>query len=239
MTKLSMLAIATLVSFTGRAAAEDAADDKTAAAVKAALAEDRKERDARAEAEARYKKEAIVFTDVYFGNESGVRGRALVPYRNGRKLEVVDFYDAVGRSDLSATYRRRTTYAWISLGTAVALEAASLVVMTKALEDDCEALEPGFDACFAAAEKRQAKGLKLSLGLAGGGIAVMFVGIAFLRYRISTSENDVHDMADHHNAKLRQKHGLPTAGLRPRLQQVALTPYVDTDGGGLAIGGRF
>lgn len=254
----SVLAIVTLVSITRMAAAEDtgapvaeaapgpttqaAQEDKTAAAVKAALAEDRKARDDRKTAEARYQKEAITFSDVFFSDAKGtMAGRAVIPYRNGRKLEVTELYEAVDRPDLAATYRRRGRYVWAALGTSFALDAAALYFLYR--NTNLASCSIGdfdtFSACSSARSATRSRNYKIAAGLVGGGLVTTVIAVLFVRSRNPASENAVHDLVDDHNAKLRQKHGLPTAGLRPRLQEVAVAPYAQPDGGGLAISGRF
>jgi hypothetical protein len=252
----TLLAITILVGLSARAGAETdrpddstnkpTEDDKTAMAVKKALEEDRKVRRAQEDAdlkvkqerevaEAAYQKEAVTFRDFLVATVSnnGVTsvGSGTVAYRNGRKLSTDEFYEAVERPDLAATYRRRTkigkTVAWG--GVLVSLAASTYGLFAASKSDNCDIGSPDFSACSDRRSDARLNNLIWTSSVTVGGLVVSLVGVYILAKRQPSSMNENHDMADAHNAKLRKKHRLPTA----------VAPYATPDGGGLAMVGRF
>jgi hypothetical protein len=227
-------------------------DDKTAAAVKKALEEDRKVRREQEDAdkkakqerevqEAAFKKEAVTFHDFLVGPVTNGSltsvANATVAYRNGRKLSTEEFYVAVERPDLATKYRSRTKLGWTFtvVGAAVMLGGtAYLLKLPGSTANRCDASSPDFSACLDRESARNDAETKrvftIATGLAAGGLVGMLVGTYILKSRNPSSVNEAHDMADVHNAKLRKKYGLPTA---------QITPYAMPDGGGVAMVGRF
>jgi hypothetical protein len=236
--------------FSARAEAETTEptdDDKTAMAVKKALDEDRKvrreqedaDRKAKQEregAEVSYKKEAVVFRDFMIANvtNGGVTsvGSATVAYRNGRKLSTGEFYEAVERPDLAATYHHRMkigrTLVWTGLGVALAASAYGLYAVAK--PNRCEVGAADFSACLDRDSANQKRAFIQSSVVGGGGLLALVVGFYVVAKSAPATMNEAHDMADTHNAKLRRKYGLPTA---------RVAPYATPDGGGVAMVGRF
>lgn len=227
-------------------------DDKTAAAVKKALDEDRKARreqedadkkakEARAVQEAAFKKEAVTFHDFLVGTVTNGSltsvANATVAYRNGRKLSTEEFYNAVERPDLAAKYRSRTKLGWTVTVVSAAVMlggTAYLLKMSGSTTNRCDVGAADFSACLdretARNDAETKRVLTISTGLAAGGLVGILVGSYILRARNPSSVNEAHDMADAHNAKLRKKYGLPTA---------KVVPYAAPDGGGVAMVGRF
>jgi hypothetical protein len=227
-------------------------DDKTAAAVKKALEEDRKvrreqedadkkakqERDAQ---EAAFKKEAVTFHDFVVGTVTNGSltsvTNATVAYRNGRKLSTEEFFVAVERPDLAAKYRSRTKLGWTTTvvsGAVMLAGTAYLLKLPGSTANRCDTGSSDFSACFdretARTDAETKRVLTIATGLTAGGLVGVLVGSFILRTRNPSSVNEAHDMADAHNAKLRKKYGLPTA---------QITPYASPAGGGVAMVGRF
>jgi hypothetical protein len=159
-------------------------------------------------------------------------GHGSIAYRNGRKLSSVEFYEAVDRPDLAATYRRRTVIGWtVALtGTAVALGASTWALFASGKPSKCEIGSPDFSPCLDRETDADHRRLVTSGVVMGGGLVVSLVGLYIVANRHPTSMNESHDLADAHNAKLRKRRGLPSA---------TLAPYAAPDGGGLAMSGRF
>jgi hypothetical protein len=216
--------------------------------VKAALEQDREDRRAKEAAEFHYKQEAISFGDLYIATTSSSGStsvsHSMLPYKGGRQLTPEEFFVEVGRQDLADTFHHRTVVGWTGIGIGTAIILGSSIYMVAAMpEDNCDVGSSTFDTCFAKHEADTSRHFKVSLAIGGGGLLVGLVGYYYMLTRNPASKNEIYDMADAHNAKLRQKYNMPgatsAASFRPHLQDVAIAPYATGDGAGLAVAGRF
>jgi hypothetical protein len=190
---------------------------------KEALQEERADRERKEELEARYKQEAIHFGHLATADEDGTpTAITSIPFRGDRRLDALEFFQAVERPDLVERVRSRRT-----LGKRVAIAGGAMFLVGSYFIyrgakkwGECDIFMESYDACHGSAENQ------LGLGFGGifGGAAVMFTGLIIARVS-PISERTAHDLADRHNEKLRQ-----------RLQ---LAPYVGPQGGGLSMSGRF
>ena len=231
-------AVATVTQIVANLTTQLPSNNATATAVKSALEEDRKKREEKELAKAAFEREEIRFNDVAMvsGTKEGTRTTLeMIPYRGGRRLSMPEFYDAVDRSDLSASYylRRNLGIGAIVVGGAAVLGGMYLSV-TKGL-GDCFSTDSDYEACSEEADKWETVGL----GLAIGGVVVATAGYLAVRFAKPIGDREAYDLADAHNAKLRAKHGLPTAQRAKRFHEVAFAPYTGSGGAGLSVLGRF
>lgn len=229
-------------------------DAETAATVKQALDQDRADRRAERVADFRYKEEAITFGDLYIAttDSHGTSvSHSLLPYRGGRQLSPEEFYLAVDRPDLAATFLHRTHVGVgvIIAGSLVTVGGVALMLvrgLPTTNSSSCDPTSSSFSPCFAAEQARDAAAdaqaahyRNISYGILGGGAVLALVGSLYLANRNPASREEVYDLADGYNARLRHKYQLPSASLRPHVQQVAWAPYAAADGAGLELSGRF
>ena len=224
-----------------------------ATAVSAALAEDRRLREERAAAEARFRQEAISFGDDTVVSGGGWSGtwfvstqRNWVAYRGEERLRLspVEFYRYVGRSDLAEAYNRRKrsgVYLMVAGGlTLLAGMAVTLVPEFMTFEDPntCPPDDPfdPFDNCYYVGpdvhelrDRQRATYRPIGLGVMTLGGVVAVIGAFRFGRANPVGEREAQELGRAHNRKLRQKYGLP----------VAVSPYVDASGGGLSVAGRF
>lgn len=214
--------------------------------VKAALEQDREDRRAKEDAEFHYKQEAITFGDLYIAtttNGSTSVSHSMLPYKGGRQLTPEEFFVEVGRQDLADTFHHRTVVGWTGIGIGSVFVLGGAIYMTAGLTDNCDAGSSTFDTCFAQHQADEKKHFEIGIGISAGGLLISMVGYYYLLTRNPASKNEIYDLADVHNAKLRQKYNMPgatsDASFRPHLQDVAIAPYATGDGAGLAVAGRF
>ena len=201
-----------------------------ATAIKDVLQEDRAERDRRAELAARYRAESIRFGHLYVADTNEYSGgttvtHSLIPYKGDRRLKPDDFFLEVGRPDLAERVRNRRMFGYVA-GTVglAATFVGGYIIGTKG-HPDFGACEPFDDACSDAQDREASKHLKRGFAITGVGLATMLVGGYFVFRANPVGEREMHDLADEHNAKVKQR--------------LEVTPYAGPSGGGVSVVGRF
>lgn len=201
-----------------------AVPDDTATALREALQEERREREAREEAEYEYRQEALSF---------GERlplvtawGSLRVAYRGemGRRLHGREFFKLVGRADLAEAYSRRRTIGW-------AFVAGGIV-----------AIASGISALSASSSSPEGEDTnrELGWGLTGIGFVAAIVGTWIVQHPSPVSDAKIYNLAAKYNARLRSKYGLPVSTSEtPARRDVLVTPYASDRGGGMVVSGRF
>jgi len=191
------------------------------AGVSAALAEDRRLRQEREDAEARFRQEAVWFGDspvMFWSGDYLVSGTASHIYmgEEGRRLSPKEYYKLIGRPDLvEALHRRNASGKRLAIGGGILYVAGITLGAIGASADRDEVT-------------RGVVGITGGIGAICVGTILVSVGL----YRAFTppiSTAEAQDLGRAHNRKLREKYGLP----------VAVSPYVDASGGGLSVAGRF
>jgi hypothetical protein len=223
-------------------------------AMAAALAEDRKARQARADAEERFRQQEITFGDEYkvvVGNNFASVHRKWVAYVGDQRLDGAEFYRHVHRDDLASSYEHRRTGGYAGIGISIGLMglAAYLIVgpgLPNHESGTCDFGSPSYDTCQAKVDARNDQLDSNAKTYMTAGLAVtvasgvsMAVGFYYLRNADPVSESEAHDLASEHNRAIRIQEGLTTASRTTRLRNVVITPYAGGDGGGLAVAGRF
>jgi hypothetical protein len=228
------------------------ASQTTTVAVKEMLDRDREERREREAAEYRFRQEAITFGDEVEVTTNGKYtsvNRRWVAYQGEirRRLDGEEFYQVISRPDLAQQYKSRRDGGMTAMvaGTLVGLGGLTFITM-KGLPD----YEGCFDArnmaqCELEQEERDraaSRNLVIGAVVAGAGTIALYIGWYYYRNPHPISEGDAQTLGAQYNGELRRKHNLSTDAAprwRPRLRDVAVTPYVAGGGGGLALGGRF
>lgn len=184
---------------------------------------------------------------------SGSSGQALdewtTPFlgKYRKPLSVVEFYEAVGRTDLVDRYNsRRATELTLMIGGGVVAVAAAVYAFYSVAnspysqcvdrnllrhrdeEEDCDRLDDGEG--------------KLSAGLIVSGIALLagLVGSGINPHPVTASE--AREIADQHNQKLKLKLGLGEAQARPAKQhrfRLGALPFASYKGGGVLLSLSF
>lgn len=194
---------------------------------------------------AEYDRKRVVFDGALqvtaTGTNSAIVSRSFEPRTGaGAPLPDHEFYDYVGRDDLSQEYRRRKA-ARLGLVTTGSLAAVTGLVVMLALPlaaltggDDCYALEDPAesDACEANSERQQKKKVRRGLGIGGGllagGIVMGVIGGKIRPHTSSAAE--VQEMGETYNKGLRKRLGV---------REVAVRASADRRSGGVVLSGRF
>ena len=191
------------------------------AAVAAALAEERRIRQEREDAEARFRQEAVWFGEspvMFWSGAYLVSGTASHVYmgEEGRRLSPKEYYGLIGRPDLvEAMQRRNASGKRLAIGGGILLAAGTVLGAVGASADRDEVT-------------RGVVGVTVGVGSICVGSILLGVGL-YRAYTPPISTAEAQDLGRAHNRKLREKYGLP----------VAVSPYVDGSGGGLSVAGRF
>jgi hypothetical protein len=233
-------AVATITQIAANLTTQLQNSNATAAAVKNVLEQERKEREQKELAKAAFEREAIRFNDIPIvtgSKESTSTTITAIPYRGGRRLTPPQFFDAIERPDLRDTYNLRRNIGVGALAVGGAVVLGGLVVLLAKATPDCDVSGSHDD--FAACMDENSRWAKIGFGIVFSGTAVMGGGWVALRVANPISDREAYDLADAYNAKLRVKHGLPTAQTAKRFHDVAVAPYASAGGGGLTLGGRF
>ncbi len=216
-----------------------------AAAVKAALTEEREDRKVRELAEYRYRQAAISFGNeiaVYASGKTVAVGRKLVAYQGEerRRLEGREIYEVLGREDLARRYTNRTIFGWVAgIGGVTAMTVGTLVYLENSLGSDCEFFD---DACEKRWEDEHRGYAQAGIALAAAGVVGAVIGGYYLFNRHPLGESELYDIAAEYNANLRKRYGLPVSERRrapTHAPSLVLAPYALGDGGGLSVAGRF
>jgi len=138
-------------------------------------------------------------------------------------IEGADFYEAVDRPDLAASYRtRNAVHLALGLGglvVAMGGDAYVLSGMNFGACHDLPLLTPAYQACAARADDERASKAAIGLGIAAVGSVAFFVGAFLDPHPVDAPTR--RRLADEHNRKL------------------GVTPLVGPGGGGVQIDGRF
>ncbi len=210
--------------------------------------DDRAERTQREIADLKFQRQAIRFSSTYL-----VTGGGLVPVsgeRNwktfqgelGQELKPLKFYEAVGRPDLAASYRRRRGamiggYVAAGIGYIIA-GAFTYAIVTNPKDCSIDLPDDEFQRCLDddSALNRRLWGMGIGLGISVVGLSV---AIYYAVNRQPIDKNDAAELADRYNQALRGRLGLPVVMHRPLLRDLRLAPYVNGNQGGLALSARF
>jgi hypothetical protein len=154
--------------------------------------------------EERYRRESIQFVHLS-------EYQRPVLYRNHRRLTHLEVYEAIERPDLVARDRRQHRQGAIVAIVGGAITAAGIyIAATGRFRDDDR---PDSN------QHLTIGGLTAAVGLATAGFGALHAGSGV------TSEDQILDLAEEHNTKLRQR--------------LKLAPQVGRDGGGVTLSGRF
>jgi hypothetical protein len=190
------------------------------------------DRTVRSAAELRFRREAIGFgaeVSVYLYSTPSrfVAGasRRWFPVQGElqTRLEPVEFYRLIGRTDLVDAYRRRR---WMMLGLywgGTALAVGSAVIGVASLDDS------------GAISRLQSAAI---VGV-GAGLAAIAAGRWLQSSPQPIGENEAKSLAERYNARLRRQLGLATAEPSRRTRGVTLAPYAGVRDIGLALATRF
>ncbi len=209
---------------------------------------------ARASAETpaeQYERQYIGFNEaVVVSAQTGtVVSQWTAPYEGKYKkpLQGAAFYKKVGREDLALAYTNKMslkTTAGIAGGAAIVGSSILLITAFSAQGEDCDALSPGFNACFSRERERfdrKSQQVLIGVGLSGAGIAALWLAMAIDPHPVTASE--ARELADDYNQRLKADLGLSDEGkpLRSRSHSIQawLTPVLRPDGAGLLLSGAF
>jgi hypothetical protein len=191
--------------------------------LKQALQDERAERERKEALEAQYKAAMIHFGHVATTDDLGATtGTASVPLKGDRRLGTIEFLREIERPDLveQVRSRRRLGLGIAIAGGAVIAVGSYLIYRGRVTWGKCDGPSESHDECMSSATRQ----LGFGMGTVLGGTVVAIIGEIVAR-KSPISEQEVHDLADQHNAKLRQR--------------FEVTPQFTRGGATLTLGGRF
>ncbi len=224
----------------------------------------REERERMAQAEAQYQAEALRFDReiamvTAHGTGSGF-AYGQVHYKwtatrgeTGERLADLDYYKVIERPDLEAAYLRRRKIANYTTLASLGLLVGGVVLFMHKPEvapdyrgcntgdefnDSWCRTEANWEADDQSREKAKPWQAAGALATVGSGIALGVAMYYYMRPHPIT-EGEARKLGAEHNRKIRHRLGLPIAESPAPVSSVRWEPYVDKDGGGLALSGRF
>jgi hypothetical protein len=215
--------------------------------------------EARERAEDAYDAAFIVFEDEYaayinirhddyasYGTVTTVRRAVPIRGIQRERLAPIEFYSAVGRTDLAEAYHgRQRTKAIVggaSAGAFVLTIVLSGVAMSKVMADtgwdNCDVFSPTWDACLAESDRRERENNRQARNWAIGAGASLVGSLALAAIWRGmdpqpVTENERRLLAHDYNERLRHQLRLP------RRRPVSVTPFASSDGGGVMAVGTF